>query len=115
MKITKKVIQDIAYTGESERDYLNVSLDKKQGHIEGIYVSDDNRRKGVGTALLRALIKDADKRGWTLTLQVSASDGRYGMTNTRLTRWYEQYGFVSTTKDKKIHPVMKRKPHVVLS
>ena len=58
-----------------------------EGHITNIAVREDKRRMGVGDALARALIGEAERREMTgLTLEVRIS-------NTRAQRLYAKHGF----------------------
>ena len=111
-KITK-TIQNIRYaTGDS---FLEVTFETKEprvGTIQEIFVELKHRSTGIGTALLKAIIKDADISGWTLELDVQAEDD-LGLNDEELLKWYRSYGFrIAKRKDEYLSsiPMMKRTP-----
>lgn len=78
---------DKGYAELSWFDYKNniLSLD----WIE--VIDDDYVNQGVGSALLKQVISDADENDWTLILDVCPS-GRLDFDD--LVSWYGRYGFV---------------------
>jgi GNAT superfamily N-acetyltransferase len=78
-------------------DYYNEGL-----IITRINVPKHHRRKGIGTALLKECIADADREKITLWLEIAESDGPNYET---LEAWYKRHGF-------KGRFMLKRKPNV---
>ena len=70
--------------------------------VRSVYVPENNRKAGLGNALLRKLCADADIAGNALFLM---PDG------ARLERWYETHGFERIQDDPVI---MFRKPQQTL-
>ena len=62
--------------------------------IVRINVPVNERRKGIGTALLKRCLKDAQKEQVSLCLEVLSSSD---MSSGRLMQWYKKHGFVSDT------------------
>lgn len=60
--------------------------------LDWIKVTDDDYvNQGIGSALLKKVISDADENDWTLILDVCPS-GRLDFND--LVSWYGRYGFV---------------------
>jgi GNAT superfamily N-acetyltransferase len=92
-------------------------LVRKVVELTRIIVQD--RKKGVGTAIMRELCEFADRHSAEISLK-TASKGDYAATTSRarLIRFYKRFGFV---EDKANHIEftalrgMSRKPHVLPS
>ena len=82
--------------------------------IELTWIIVNERKQGVGTAIMRELCEFADRNAAEISLK-PASKSDYAATTARgrLVRFYERFGFV-VEKDKpaefKIIPTMTRKP-----
>jgi GNAT superfamily N-acetyltransferase len=79
-----------------------------------IEVPKGQRKRGVGTAIMEALARFADERGYGLILE-PARHGYVGGTTsrTRLVRFYKRFGFVENKgrhKDFTLPPGMIRWP-----
>ncbi len=61
--------------------------------ITRINVPRESRRKGLGSKLLREILKDADTEGATLEIHPVSSDGP---TRRQLISWYERHNFRMT-------------------
>lgn len=59
--------------------------------ITRINVKPEHRRRGLGTALLLRIIRDADELGATLYVVPSGSDPAF--RDRALIEWYKRYGF----------------------
>jgi len=62
--------------------------------LEKIAVPKGDRGRGTGTAVMQALIEEADRRGVTLALSPS---NMYGGNTRRLQEFYRRFGFESNT------------------
>jgi predicted GNAT family N-acyltransferase len=60
--------------------------------IVRINVPINERRKGIGTELLKRCLKDAQKEQVSLCLEVLSSSD---MSSGRLMQWYKKHGFIS--------------------
>jgi GNAT superfamily N-acetyltransferase len=65
-----------------------LTLDRYTGEIGSLVVASSYRRRGIGSALLEALIEQARRHGGR-TLQISA-----GIQVPWVCAWYERHGFV---------------------
>jgi ribosomal protein S18 acetylase RimI-like enzyme len=75
-------------------DILVAPGDPFQGWtISRINVPKEHRGKGLGSAMLKRILADADEEGIDLYLVVYATGA---LDDEQLTEWYERYGFVST-------------------
>ncbi len=68
---------------------LERDIENKRFLMDGIFVSDDARGRGVGTALLHALFDEARRRGY-VEIRLDVID-----TNPRAKALYEREGFQS--------------------
>lgn len=60
-----------------------------------LYVQPKHRNGGEATCLVEQVLKDADKDGVTIGLQVAGDiDGENALTDAQLTVWYQKFGFV---------------------
>jgi GNAT superfamily N-acetyltransferase/2'-5' RNA ligase len=95
----------------------NVDLfatEKPQGlRLKMIQVAPEHQREGYAGAALRDLLSYADERGKPVALNPGDVEGRPGMSNPQLRRWYQQHGFVPNTgrnKDYTFTEAMIRPP-----
>ena len=61
--------------------------------LDMLVIDVEHRRKGVGSAIMRALLAAADEHGWTLCLSPSPI-GAQPWSMSGLTRWYRSFGFL---------------------
>jgi GNAT superfamily N-acetyltransferase len=96
--------------------FPNVDLDfygdKDKGYtLSKIIVPKDERKQGLGEAVMNELIKQADNEGALIKLTPSTD---FGATSTsRLKKFYKKFGFVENkgrNKDPKIRETMYRLP-----
>ena len=83
-------------------------------HLDRIEVEPSQRKKGVGSSVMKKLAQHADSRGKRITLNL-ADKGDPGGTSSRgrLSRFYKAHGFVDNkgrNKDYSISASMYRKP-----
>ena len=71
-------------------------------YISGIYILPEYQNQGLGSALIREVIAEAEKAGRPLTLQVLKA-------NHPARRLYERLGF-AVTAEKLTHYIMKWEP-----
>ncbi len=77
----------VAESGEKTLGYAGCQTVLDEGYITNVAVSKASRKKGVGSALMRRLLEEAEKRGLSfLTLEVRAS-------NSEAIRLYKKFGF----------------------
>ena len=83
--------------------------------LSKIVVPRGQRKQGVGTAIMQALVQFADEKGVRLALSPEA-DRELGTTSrTRLVRFYKRFGFVENkgrNKDYRISEAMYRPPGI---
>jgi GNAT superfamily N-acetyltransferase len=84
--------------------------------IELIWIIVQNRKQGVGTAIMRELCEFADRHASEIRL-TPASKGDYAATTSRarLIRFYKRFGFISDKRKLGVItgiPVLVRKPVV---
>ena len=82
--------------------------------IELTWIIVQNRKKGIGTAIMRELCEFADRHAAEISLK-PASKGDYAATTSRgrLVRFYRRFGFVvekAEPPEFTIIPTMSRKP-----
>lgn len=58
--------------------------------IQSIRTPADERRQGLGTSAMTILCREADARGWTLSL---IPDDCFGTPESILRAWYHRFGF----------------------
>ena len=82
--------------------------------LELTWIIVQNRKQGVGTAIMRELCEFADRHAAEISLKPASKDDHAAITSrARLVRFYKRFGFV---KDKRksteftIVPTMSRKP-----
>ena len=73
--------------------------------VRSVYVPENNRKAGLGNALLRKLCADADIAGNALFLMPDGSDDA---ETARLERWYATHGFERIQDEPAV--IMFRKP-----
>jgi len=77
---TNIAIADLVKPGELTRDWTITRINVPRGH----------RGRGIGRALLREILAQADYEGVRLQLEVAPSDG---LNYEQLVAWYDRYGF----------------------
>ena len=82
--------------------------------VELTWIIVNNRKQGVGTAIMRELCEFADRNSAEISLK-PASKGDYAATTSRgrLVRFYRRFGFVvekAEPPEFTIIPTMSRKP-----
>lgn len=65
----------------------------KSAILSGVEVAYSLRGRGYGTKLLKLVLEDADKEGYTLLLSVATDDTPQALSNVQLAAWYERHGF----------------------
>lgn len=73
--------------------------------VRSVYVPENNRKAGLGNALMRKLCADADIAGNALFLRPEGADDA---DTARLERWYAAHGFYRIQDNPVV--VMFRKP-----
>jgi 2'-5' RNA ligase/GNAT superfamily N-acetyltransferase len=103
--------------GELAARHPNVDLfatEKPQGlRLKMIQVGAQHQREGYAGAALRDLLSYADERGKPVALNPGDVEGRPGMSNPQLRRWYGEHGFVPNkgrNKDYTFSEAMIRQP-----
>lgn len=80
------------------RVWLAMDYQPKRVTIAGVVVDKPSRRRGAGTAAMRALVDIAIRNGFTLLLEAQPIEDEQHkekrLTRQRLIRWYSGLGFV---------------------
>lgn len=104
-KLSESVPGSVVWlTGSAEPDAV-VQLDK-------ILIPKEERGKGHASRMMKEIIAEADKQGWSISL---TPDGTFGASVSRLKKFYKSFGFVDNkgrnkdfrTKDTMIRPPRK--------
>jgi len=84
-----------------------------------IEVPKEQRKRGVGTAIMEALVRFADERNYSIILEPARHGYEGGTTSrARLVRFYKRFGFVENKgrhKDFTLPPGMVRRPQQAAS
>lgn len=83
--------------------------------LSAIVVPKGQRESGVGTAVMKEIVREADTQGWTVTLTPSSD---FGGSKSRLESFYRQFGFVPNkgrNKDFTTRATMLRKPRTKMA
>ena len=89
---------------------LDITARTHDIHIHKIVVPADQRRAGIGTAVMNELANVADQHGWTLTVTPSAD---LGTPTQHLNRFYTRLGYQPNSgrnKDYSISAALIRTP-----
>lgn len=75
-----------------DRTGVTVLLGPDRGYvaIQSIRTPADERRQGLGTSAMTILCREADARGWMLSL---IPDDCFGTPEAILRAWYHRFGF----------------------
>lgn len=83
-------------------------------HLDRIEVEPSQRKKGIGSSVMKKLIQHADSRGKRITLDLADKGDPGGTTSKgRLSKFYKAHGFVANTgrnKDYRTSASMYRRP-----
>lgn len=63
-------------------------------NLNMIQVAPEHQGNGYASAALRDLVSYADSKGLTMALRPGVPEGRKGLSEAQLKRWYSSYGFV---------------------
>lgn len=93
-----------------ENGDIQFEMDQNRIFIVSIWVdANGHRRKGVGTRLLKEILRLADMFNLAVRLyaQASEADRDVAISQENLVAFYERFGFITT-----VSPEMYRKPKV---
>lgn len=83
-------------------------------HLAHIEVPKENRKQGIGTAVLDDIHLYADRAGKRITLNLAQKDDKFGTTSSsRLRKFYKRSGYVDNkgrNKDFRTSASMFRRP-----
>jgi GNAT superfamily N-acetyltransferase len=68
-------------------------IDEREGRLRIRSIQSDEPGSGIGTLILKRILKQAERDGVTVELTAS-SKGNRGLSTEQLKRWYGKHGFV---------------------
>lgn len=91
-------------------DKFSIFENEKSICVDLIVIKEEFRNKGLGTTILKEIIKEADNQNKILTLTPSSD---FGSNKTKLIKWYKSLGFLENkgkNKDFTISHTMYKEP-----
>ena len=61
--------------------------------LTNIFVPRKYRKRGHGSRLLREVVQDADKMGYTIYCEITVADEKFGLGYDELRQWIIRHGF----------------------